>query len=190
MRNLIIFGPPGSGKGTQSIHIANKYNLAHISTGDIFRSEIKNETELGLKVKGLIEKGELVPDELLIDILKSAMNKFKNVDGFIFDGFPRTIPQARDLDEVMDEMNDYINIVLALDVNDDEVIARLLKRAELEGRKDDNEEVIINRLNIYKEQTEPLLEYYANRDKLKMIHGIGSIEDIFKSLCEAIDKAE
>ena len=190
MRNLIIFGPPGSGKGTQSAHIANKYNLAHISTGDIFRGEIKNETELGLKVKGLIEKGELVPDELLIDILKSAISKFENVDGFIFDGFPRTIPQARDLDEVMDEMSDYINVVLALDVSDEEVIARLLKRAQLEGRKDDTEEVITNRLSIYKEQTEPLLEYYAKRDKLKMIHGVGGIEDIFESLCEAIDKAE
>ena len=190
MRNLIIFGPPGSGKGTQSEHIAKKYNLAHISTGDIFRSEIKNKTELGLKVKGLIEKGELVPDELLIDILKNAMGKFENVDGFIFDGFPRTIPQAKDLDEVMDEMNDYINVVLALDVKDDEVITRLLKRAELQGRKDDNEDVIKNRLSIYKEQTEPLLEYYAQKDKLKMIHGVGSIEDIFEALCEVIDKAE
>ena len=189
MRNLIIFGPPGSGKGTQSEHIAKKYNLAHISTGDIFRSEIKNETELGLKVKGLIEKGELVPDELLIDILKSAMQKVENVDGFIFDGFPRTIPQAKDLDEVMDELNDYINVVLALDVKDDEVITRLLKRAELQGRKDDTEDVIKNRLSIYKEQTEPLLEYYAQKDKLKMIHGVGGIEDIFEALCEVIDKA-
>lgn len=188
MLNLVIFGPPGSGKGTQSVKIAEKYNLAHISTGDIFRAEIKEQTELGLKVKSIIEKGELVPDELLIDLLRSAMDKSPGQNGFIFDGFPRTTRQAMDLEQLMKQRNNGISLVLALDVDDSEIIRRLLKRAEIEGRKDDTEEVIKNRLSVYNEQTMPLLNFYEQTDKLVKINGVGSIEEIFSSACQQIDR--
>ena len=131
MYNIIIFGPPGSGKGTQSIKLAEKYNLTHISTGDILRAEIKAESELGLRVKSVIESGELVSDELLLDLLRSAMLKHPGTGGFLFDGYPRTIQQAHDLTNLLEEMNGGINIVLALDVHDDELMARLLKRADI-----------------------------------------------------------
>ena len=187
MFNFILFGPPGSGKGTQSIKIAEKYNLAHISTGDIFRKNIREKTELGIKVQSIIEKGELVPDELLIDILDDAMNQFNNVKGFVFDGFPRTIQQANDLDTLLNKKNDEVSLVLALEVNDDEIIGRLLKRAELEGRKDDTKDVIENRINIYNNQTQPLIDFYKDKNKFASVNGIGSIEDIFNSICDAID---
>lgn len=188
MFNLILFGPPGSGKGTQSVKIAEKYQLKHVSTGDILRNEIKNETELGLRVKDIIEKGELVPDELLIQILHSVMDKNKDVNGFIFDGFPRTIVQAEALDELMGSIGVQISKVISLDVADEEVIARLLKRAEIEGRKDDNEETINNRLSVYKNQTSPLLDYYAKQNKLFKVDGVGSIDEIFDSICECLDQ--
>ncbi|MCD4746895.1 MAG: adenylate kinase [Bacteroidales bacterium] len=188
MFNLIIFGPPGSGKGTQSIKIAEKYDLVHISTGDIFRKEIRGKTDIGLKVQSIIEKGELVPDDLLIEILESAMNKHINAKGFVFDGFPRTIRQADDLDQLMKKMNNDVTLVLALEVNDDEIISRLLKRAEIEGRKDDTREVIENRINIYNNQTKPLIDFYKKQDKFQAVYGVGSIDDIFNNLCKVIDK--
>lgn len=188
MFNLILFGPPGSGKGTQSIKIAEKCQLKHISTGDILRSEIKNQTELGLKVKDVIERGELVSDELLIQILHSVMECNKNVKGFIFDGFPRTIIQAQALDKLMNTCNVGISYVISLDVVDEEVIARLLKRAEIEGRKDDNKATINNRLSIYKNQTSPLLDYYDKQGKLLRVDGEGSIEDIFGAICTKLNK--
>lgn len=188
MFNLIIFGPPGSGKGTQSVKVAEKYQLKHVSTGDILRNEIKNQTELGLKVKDVIERGELVSDELLIQILHSVMGNNTDVKGFIFDGFPRTIVQAKALDELMDKIGVGISNVISLDVADEEVIARLLKRAETEGRKDDNKETINNRLSVYKNQTSPLLDYYDKQGKLIRVDGVGSIDDIFNSICEKLDK--
>lgn len=188
MFNLVIFGPPGSGKGTQSTKIAEKYNLAHISTGDIFRSEIKNKTELGLRVKGIIEKGELVPDELLCALLENAMEKLEGKAGFIFDGYPRTCQQAKDLDVMLDKHHDCVSLVLALDVNEEEIVQRLLKRAQEQGRKDDTEDVIRNRMKVYREQTTPLIEYYTRQDKFTAIHGVGSIDDIFNNICELIDK--
>ncbi len=188
MFNLVIFGPPGSGKGTQSLKIAEKYNFAHISTGDIFRQEIKNKTELGLKVQGIIEKGELVPDELLCELLEDAMKKLKGKDGFIFDGFPRTCQQAKDLDILLDKTKECVSLVLALEVNEEEVIQRLLKRAQEQGRKDDTEDVIRNRMKVYHDQTTPLIEYYTRQDKYTPLHGVGSIDDIFKNICEVIDK--
>lgn len=187
MFNLILFGPPGSGKGTQSIKIAEKYHLAHISTGDIFRREIKNKTSLGLRVQSIIEKGELVPDELLIEILENAMNQEQGKRGFIFDGFPRTIRQANDLDKLMARRNDCVSLVLALEVDQSEVIKRLLLRAKEEGRKDDTEEVIKNRLEVYKKQTSPLIDYYKKQDKFKSVNGVGSIEEIFNNICREID---
>lgn len=188
MYNIIIFGPPGSGKGTQSIKLAEKYGLTHISTGDIFRAEIKAKSELGLKVQGVIERGELVSDDLLVDLLRSAMLKHPNTEGFLFDGFPRTIRQAHDLEELLKEMNGAVNVVLALDVHDDELMGRLLKRAQIEGRKDDTEEVISNRLNVYHSQTKPLMDHYDTQGKMASVHGVGSIDEIFDRLCEKITK--
>ncbi len=188
MYNIIIFGPPGSGKGTQSIKLAEKYGLTHISTGDIFRAEIKAKSALGLRVQGVIERGELVSDELLVDLLRSAMQKHSGTDGFLFDGFPRTLRQAQDLEELLKEANGGVNVVLALDVPDDELMGRLLKRAQIEGRKDDTADVIANRLNVYHSQTKPLMDYYAAQDKMKSVHGVGSIDQIFNLLCEKVDK--
>lgn len=187
MFNLVIFGPPGAGKGTQSIQIAEKYGLAHISTGDIFRREIKNETPLGLKVKSIIEKGELVPDELLIDLLRSAMHNYSDIRGFIFDGFPRTLRQAVDLDDLLEEDGEKVNLTLALEVEDQELITRLMIRAEREGRKDDTREVIANRLDVYQKQTSPLIDYYKKQGKFRAVHGLGTIEEIFGRLCREID---
>ncbi len=190
MFNFILFGPPGSGKGTQSIKIAEKYNLAHISTGDIFRKNIREKTPLGLKVQSIIEKGELVPDELLVEILEDAMNSFEGIEGFVFDGFPRTIQQADDLSVLLNKRNDSVSLVLALDVNDDEIIGRLLKRAELEGRKDDTKEVIENRIGVYNSQTQPLIDYYKEKGKFTSVNGIGGIDEIFNSICEKIDEVK
>jgi adenylate kinase len=188
MFNFIIFGPPGSGKGTQSAKIAEKYNLAHISTGDIFRKNIKEKTELGLKVKSIIDKGDLVPDELLIDILDDAIKGYSGVNGFIFDGFPRTIQQAIDFEELLKNENQKVSLVLALDVADEEIINRLLIRAKEQGRVDDTREVIENRLQVYLSQTMPLIEYYKNQNKFESINGIGTIDKIFNSICEVIDR--
>jgi len=187
MFNIIIFGPPGSGKGTQSLKLAEKYGLKHISTGDIFRSEIKARSPLGIRVQSIIENGELVSDELLVDLLRSAMQKHPGTDGFLFDGYPRTIQQAHDLEGLLTELNGGVDVVLALDVHDDELLERLLKRAQLEGRKDDTEEVISNRLNVYHSQTKPLMAHYDVQGKMKSVHGVGSIEEIFNRLCEKID---
>ena len=187
MFNLILFGPPGSGKGTQSVRIAERYGLVHISTGDIFRREIRNQTHLGLKVQSIIEKGELVPDELLVDILRSALQQAGKTAGFVFDGFPRTLPQAADLDKLMAETGEKVSLVLALEVDEEEVVTRLLKRAQLEGRKDDTEDVIRNRMKVYHSQTHPLMEYYDKQGKFISVHGVGSIDEIFATICTEID---
>ena len=188
MFNLILFGPPGSGKGTQSVKIAEKYQLVHISTGDIFRREIKNQTPLGIKVQSIIEKGELVPDELLVDILRSALHQAGSPAGFAFDGFPRTLRQAGDLDKLLAETHESVSLVLALEVDEEEVVKRLLKRAQLEGRKDDTEDVIRNRMSVYHSQTHPLIDFYEKQGKFVAIKGVGSIEEIFTDICRAIDK--
>ncbi|MCK9398952.1 MAG: adenylate kinase [Bacteroidales bacterium] len=189
MFNLILFGPPGSGKGTQSSRIAEKYNLVHISTGDIFRREIRNKSALGLKVQSIIERGELVPDDLLVDILRSALQQAGNLRGFVFDGFPRTIRQAEDLDKLLNETGETVSLVLSLDVDEEEVVTRLLKRAQLEGREDDTEDVIRNRMKVYHSQTHPLIEYYNQQAKFKSLTGVGSIDDIFRDICKVIDRS-
>jgi adenylate kinase len=186
MFNLVLFGPPGSGKGTQAIKIAEKFSLAHISTGEIFRSEIRNETELGLRVKHIIEAGELVPDSLLIDILRNALATDTRSGGVIFDGFPRTLQQAADLDILMIELGQKVNHVLALEVNEEEIVKRLLNRAQQEGRKDDTEEVIRNRMSVYHSQTSPLIAYYTKQGKYMSVNGIGSVEEIFTGICQVI----
>lgn len=187
MFNIIIFGPPGSGKGTQSIKLAEKYGIIHISTGDLFRSEIKSESELGLRVKAGIERGELVSDELLVDLLRSAMEKHPGAKGFLFDGYPRTLQQAHDLETLLGEYDGGVNVVLALDVHDSELMGRLLKRAQIEGRKDDTEDIIANRLNVYHSQTKPLMAHYDAKGLLRKVDGVGGIDDIFASLCAVID---
>jgi len=188
MFNFILFGPPGSGKGTQSLKIAEKYNLVHISTGDIFRKNIREKTPLGLKVQAIIEKGELVPDALLIEILEDALQQHSKAKGFVFDGFPRTIQQAHDLDSMLGKNKESVSLVLALEVGDGEILKRLLKRAEIEGRKDDTKEVIENRIQIYNNQTQPLIDFYKNKKKFQSIQGIGGIDEIFKSICKIIDQ--
>jgi adenylate kinase len=188
MFNLVLFGPPGAGKGTQAVRIAEKYNLTHISTGDLLRMEVKTQTPLGIKAKSIMEKGELVPDELLIDLLRNAIQRNKQGKGFIFDGFPRTIKQAGDLDRLIESEGEKINLTLALDVDEKELLVRLLNRAKLEGRVDDTEEVIQNRLVVYHKLTKPLIEFYEKQGKFKSVFGKGSIDDIFEKLCQEIDK--
>ena len=188
MLNIIIFGPPGCGKGTQSSKITEKYNLVHISTGDIIRKEIKSSSEFGIQLKSIVEKGELVPYDLIIKILESALVKNKNSNGFIFDGFPRTIDQAVDLDNILTKDNTSISMVLSLTVEDDVVIERLLKRAQIEGRKDDTEDVIKNRLKIYKAETFPLIERYKEQGKYYEVEGCNSIDKIFECASDIIDK--
>lgn len=190
MFNFILFGPPGSGKGTQSVKIAEKFNLAHISTGDIFRKNIREKTPLGVKVQSIIEKGELVSDELLVEILEDAMDQFTGIDGFVFDGYPRTLGQADDLKSILTKRGESVSLVLALEVNDDEIISRLLKRAEIEGRKDDTREVIENRIRVYNEQTQPLIDFYKKEGVFTSVNGIGSIESIFDAVCQEIDKVK
>ncbi len=187
MLNIIIFGPPGCGKGTQSLKIAEKYDLVHISTGDIIRKEIKSGSELGTQLKNIVDKGELVPYELIIKILESALSKTNNSKGTIFDGFPRTIKQAVDLDKILSKDHESITMVLGLKVGDDSLVERLLKRAIIEGRKDDTEEVIKNRLKIYKDETCPLISWYEDQEKFIELEGDCSIDEIFEQTCKIIE---
>jgi len=184
---LIIFGPPGSGKGTHSKKIVEKYDFVHISTGDIFRNEMAKDTDLGKLAKKYIDKGKLVPDNVVLKMLFSNIAMYENPKGFVLDGFPRTIEQAEKLDETI--LNKTLNttLVISLDVTDDELIARLLKRGEDSHRSDDNEEIIRQRLEVYKQQTKPLLDHYKQKKVLKSINGIGKIDDIFVDICKIID---
>ena len=186
MFNLILFGPPGAGKGTQAIKIAEKYGWVHVSTGDILRSEVSQGTPLGLKVKAVMEAGILVSDELLIEIMESVFRKNDTAGGFVLDGFPRTLNQAKELDQMLVKLGTNVSLVLSLDVEEEELVKRLLKRAQEQGRKDDTEEVIKNRLVQYHQHTKPLIEYYEEKKLLKNVRGVGSIEDIFATLCKSI----
>ena len=169
MLNILIFGPPGCGKGTQSEFLVSKYNLKHLSTGDIFRDNIKNETNLGLEAKSFIEKGQLVPDSVTIGMLNKEMMSINNLNGFLFDGFPRTIKQAQSLDQLLLKLNQEISLMICIEVPESELIKRLLIRGESSDRKDDqNKEIITNRIEIYKEQTEILKKYH--RIYLKIIN--------------------
>lgn len=189
MINIVIFGPPGAGKGTQSEKMLAQYNLVHLSTGDLFRAHIKNQTALGLEAKSYMDKGELVPDTVTIGMLKAKVEDNPDANGFIFDGFPRTTPQAEALDNLLTSLNTAISTCLSLQVPDEELVKRLLERGKTSGRADDaNEDVIRNRLAVYMRETNPLKEYYAAQNKLEEIHGVGTIDEIFGRLCEAIDK--
>lgn len=188
MINLILFGPPGSGKGTQAAKLVEKYQLLHISTGDLFRYEMGNDTPLGLKAKSYIAKGELVPDAVTVGMLRNKVEANPDVEGYIFDGFPRTIPQCEALDELLSEKGETISKLIMLDVPDAEIVARIKKRGETSGRADDLDESIIrNRIDVYKKETTPVFDYYAEKDKSVKINGVGGIEDIFTRLSEEID---
>ncbi len=189
MLNIVLFGPPGSGKGTQSQLLINQYHLMHLSTGDILRGEIAQGTELGRKAKSIMDKGDLVPDEVVIGMIRSILEKNLNAKGFIFDGFPRTNAQAKSLDQMLDELNTSISTMLSLEVDDDELTKRLLERGKSSGRADDgNESIIRNRIQEYNNKTAPLKEFYTQQNKLQSIQGVGSIDVINAKLCEAIDQ--
>ena len=188
MLNIVIFGAPGSGKGTQSERIVEKYGINHISTGDVLRAEIKNGTELGKTAKGYIDQGQLIPDELMIDILGSVFDSFKDSKGVIFDGFPRTIAQAEALKKMLAERGQDVSVMVDLDVPEEELMVRLIKRGKDSGRADDNEETIKKRLHVYHSQTAPLIDWYKNEKKYQHINGLGTMEGIFAEICEAEDK--
>ena len=190
MLNIVIFGAPGSGKGTQSELIIKEYGLDHISTGDVLRSEIKNETELGKIAKGFIEQGQLVPDELIVDMLAKVLDSKENSKGVIFDGFPRTIPQAKALKEMLNKRGTDVSIMLNLQVEEEELINRLLERGKVSGRSDDNLETIKSRLEVYHNQTAPLADYYVGEGKHVAIKGMGSIEEIFDRIKEAVNNVK
>ena len=188
MLNLVLFGPPGAGKGTQSELLIEKYRLVHLSTGDILRGEIAAGTALGMEAKKLMDNGDLVPDAVVIGMIKSKLQKNADARGFIFDGFPRTTAQAEALDSLLKELGTAISGMIALQVNDEELTHRLLMRGKNSGRADDqNEGIIRNRIQEYNNKTLPLKEFYGAQGKLKEIEGIGSIESINQKLCAAID---
>jgi adenylate kinase len=189
MFNIILFGPPGSGKGTQSQKLIDKYGLKHLSTGDLLRSEITQQTPLGIEAKNFMDKGQLVPDEVVIGMISTALENNPDVQGFLFDGFPRTDAQAEALDKLLQLKKTSIAVMLALDVSEDELIKRLLNRGQSSGRSDDiNEAVILSRIHEYENKTKPVADYYGSFDKVVHVKGEGSVEEIFELLCNEIDK--
>jgi adenylate kinase len=188
MLNIVLFGPPGAGKGTQAAKLLEKYQLVHLSTGDILRSELAAQTELGKEAKKFMEKGELVPDSVVIGMIEGKINSNTKAKGFIFDGFPRTTAQAKALDEMLSKKGIPITIMLALEVEKDELVKRLLLRGKDSGRADDqNPEIIENRIKVYNNETTPVKDFYAAQKKYKGIQGMGSIDDIFDRLSSATD---
>lgn len=188
MINLILFGPPGSGKGTQAAKLVDRYGLLHISTGDLFRYEMGNNTPLGQEAKSYINKGELVPDSVTIGMLRNKVEANPQVQGYIFDGFPRNIAQSEALDQLLAEKNTAVSKLIMLEVADDEIVARLLNRGKTSGRTDDTDEAIIrNRIEVYKSETSPVFEYYAAEGKAIKLNGVGEIEEIFQRLCQEVD---
>jgi adenylate kinase len=188
MFNLILFGPPGSGKGTQSENLIKKYGLKHLSTGDLLRSEIKQGTPLGMEAKSFMDKGQLVPNEVVIGMISSALDANPKAAGFLFDGFPRTTAQAEALDKLLELKKTSITLMLALEVSEEELVKRLLKRGQTSGRSDDtNENVIRERINVYHNETSAVAEHYRKSKKVEMIEGEGSIDEIFASISKEID---
>ena len=188
MLNIVLFGPPGAGKGTQAGKLIEKYGLVHLSTGDIFRSNIKGETSLGVLAKSYMDKGELVPDEVTIQMLEQEVNKYPDPKGFIFDGFPRTTNQAISLDRFLNSIGTNVSLMLALDVVDKELIERLLNRGKDSGRVDDQDEAIIaNRIKVYNEQTAIVADHYESQNKFVSVDGVGGIDEITNRLYDVID---
>ena len=188
MLNIVIFGAPGSGKGTQSERIVAKYGINHISTGDVLRAEIKNGTELGKTAKSYIDQGQLLPDNLIIDILASTLDSFQESKGVIFDGFPRTIPQAKALNAMLAERNAAVDAVVGLEVEEKDLVDRMLRRGKESGRADDNIDTIKKRLDVYHKQTSPLKDYYKNEGKYHAINGNGEVENIFGDIKKSLSK--
>jgi adenylate kinase len=187
MLNLILFGPPGAGKGTQSAKLIDKYQLVHISTGDLFRMHISNDTALGKRVKQILADGLLVPDSVTIDMLEEEVQKNPNARGFIFDGFPRTVPQAEALDIFLSSKGEKIDSVIQLDVNEDEIKHRIAERQKVSGRADDEAEKLLKRIDEYFSKTVQVIPYYENQGKVAKVDGIGEIEVIFNNICAIID---
>ena len=189
MVNFLIFGPPGSGKGTQSVRLAEKFNLLHLSTGDMLRAEIKAGTELGKKMSLIMSKGELVPDEVVIEMIANKIDRSKGSAGFLFDGFPRTVTQTVSLEKMLNDLDMKVDQMLVLEVDHDELFKRLIARAELSGRPDDKDPAVIeNRIDVYKEKTEPIINYCNQKGLYQPVNGMGSIDDIFKRLCDYMKK--
>ncbi len=186
MINLVLFGPPGSGKGTQGKGIAERYGLTAVSTGDILRSEMAKGTPLGIEAKKHIEKGNLVPDQVIINMMEELIHNHAN-DGLLFDGFPRTVEQAKAFDAMLKKMGQAVTALIELSVPDEQLVVRLLKRREIEGRSDDNIETITNRLEVYHTQTEPIVDYYHSQGKHIKIDGVGTIDEIEQRLQQALD---
>lgn len=191
MLNLVLFGPPGAGKGTQSEKLLEKYGLVHLSTGDILRGEMKAGTELGQKAKSLIEAGNLVPDEVVIGMIDNKITENMDGNGFIFDGFPRTQAQAEALDNLLAAKGTGVSVMLSLEVKEEELVKRLLERGKSSGRADDaNEETIKNRIGVYNKETSVLVDYYSAQNKHVGIEGVGEIDEIFAKLCGAINEVK
>ena len=191
MKNIVIFGAPGSGKGTQSDLMIGKYGFGHISTGDVLRGEIKKGSALGKTAKGYIDNGQLIPDDLMVSILASVYDSYgKDHKGVIFDGFPRTIPQAEALKSMLSERGHKIAAMIELDVPEEELMKRLIKRGQESGRSDDNAETIKKRLNVYHSQTAPLIEWYEKEGIRHHIDGLGELDRIFGDICAVIDAVE
>lgn len=188
MVNLVLFGPPGAGKGTQSEKLIKKYDFVHISTGDLFRWHTKNDTPLGKRVKEIMNSGALVPDEITISMLKEELDKNPQAKGFLFDGFPRTVAQAEALDRFMKENGTAIHHVIALDVNEAELRARIAKRRSVENRPDDEEEKLNKRITEYFSKTIHVLPFYQSQGRLHTVNGIGKVDDIFVTVCAVLDK--
>jgi len=188
MFNLVIFGPPGSGKGTQSEYIIKKYGLKHLSTGDLLRAEKNSGSELGNRIKELIDRGELVSDELVEEMVKNNVMRNREAAGFIFDGFPRTTAQAAWLDNMLASIGESVTLMLTLDVADDELRTRILERGKMSGRADDqNVDIINNRISVYHKQTQPVIDFYAEQGKYVSVNGVGSLDDVFSRICHAMD---
>jgi adenylate kinase len=189
MVNFLIFGPPGSGKGTQSVRLAETFNLMHLSTGDMLRAEIAAGTELGRRMSSIMSKGELVPDEVVIEMIAARIDSAKGFKGFLFDGFPRTVAQTVSLEKMLNERGMKIDSMLGLDVDHDELVKRLVGRAELSGRPDDKDPAVIeNRIAVYKEKTEPIINYCSQKGLYQPVNGMGTIDDIFKRLSDYMKK--
>ncbi len=189
MKNIVLFGPPGAGKGTQAEKIVAQYHFVHLSTGDILRGEISQKSKLGMEAKSFMDKGELVPDQLVISMIDGVILRNKGVSGFIFDGFPRTTAQAAALDQLLTKNNTTIHGMIALEVEKQELINRLLKRAEKSGREDDKDlSIIENRIKVYNNETAPVIDFYRKQSKYYPVNGIGSIETIYSDITAIIDK--